>query len=103
MASDPLSGNFGEVWKEVVEECRKILDDEADYELIVGFNSYDQMVDYLKTLGGSIPKAQRHACCIVLLPTFSDFTRLRLTSSSSLEGSISVQHAFWGLPSCWLK
>jgi len=42
--------NYETMWKEVVEECRKILDDEADYELIVGFENYPRMVDYLKAL-----------------------------------------------------
>ncbi|RWA07908.1 hypothetical protein EKO27_g7190 [Xylaria grammica] len=43
-------GKFNEMWRDVVEECRRILDDEADYDLIVGFESYEQMADYLRTL-----------------------------------------------------
>lgn len=38
------------VWKEVVDECKRILDDEEDYELIVSFHSYEQMAEHLKSL-----------------------------------------------------
>lgn len=44
--------HFGTVWNEVIEECRKIIDDDEDYELIVRFESYDQMLAHLKTLEG---------------------------------------------------
>lgn len=33
-----------------MDECKRILDDEEDYELIVSFHSYQQMADHLKSL-----------------------------------------------------
>jgi len=67
--------NYETMWKEVVEECRKILDDDADYELIVGFENYPHMVDYLKALQERYTKG---ATARLLHPASSHFQRFHM-------------------------
>lgn len=84
---DPAHGPTADcemAWAEVVEECRRILDDEEDYQLIVSFHSYEHMANHLKTLHQK--QAATSAVSRMLFRVLPSFERFHSFSAYILLG-----------------